>query len=75
MKVRDVMTSPVVTGYLGGHDPHWVRKASGRTARDLMTPIGTVATPDDDLALAARRTLAAREPEPRLTGPLIPPLQ
>jgi CBS domain-containing protein len=39
--------------YLRDRDPAWVRKASGATARELMTRVVTTAAPDDDLATAA----------------------
>ena len=47
----------LVVDYLRGHDPAWVRRASGATARELMTPVVTTASPDDDLRTAARRML------------------
>ena len=47
----------LVSEYLRGHDPQWVRKASGLTAADLMTAAPATAGPDDDLAVAARRML------------------
>lgn len=43
--------------YLRDRDPAWVRKASGATARELMTRVVITAAPDDDLATAARRML------------------
>lgn len=43
--------------YLEGHDPQWVRKGSARTAAALMTMNPITASPDDDLAVAARRML------------------
>ena len=88
-------------GLVRGRHPEWVAKGAGRTARDVMTPAVEVASPDEDLAVAARRMLEgghkrlpvvdadgrvvgvvavdgrveAREEEPRLSGPLVPPLR
>ena len=47
----------VVADVLRGRDPEWVRKGAGRTAREVMTAEVAVATPDEDLAVAARRML------------------
>jgi CBS domain-containing protein len=45
----------MVADYLAGRDPQWVRKAAGRTARDVMTTGAETVTPDDEVAVAARR--------------------
>jgi CBS domain-containing protein len=50
----------LVAEYLRGHDPQWVRKGAARTARDLMTAAPAAASPDEDLATAARRMLELR---------------
>lgn len=47
----------LVADCLRGRDPQWVRKAAGRTATDVMTAAPATASPDDDLAVAARRML------------------
>lgn len=47
----------LVADYLRGRDPQWVRKAAGRTATDVMTAAPATASPDDDLAVAARHML------------------
>ena len=47
----------MVADYLRGRDPQWVRKASGRTAIDVMTGASATASPDDEIAVAARRML------------------
>jgi CBS domain-containing protein len=47
----------LVAELLRGDDPQWVRKASGRTARELMTAAPVTVSPDDLLAVAARRML------------------
>jgi CBS domain-containing protein len=44
----------LVLDYLRDRDPAWVRKASGTTARDLMTQVVTTASPDDELRVVAR---------------------
>lgn len=44
----------LVLDYLRDRDPAWVRKASGTTARDLMTRVVTTASPDDELRVIAR---------------------
>ena len=44
----------LVLDYLRDRDPAWVRKASGTTARDLMTQVVTTASPDDELRVIAR---------------------
>lgn len=44
----------LVLDYLRDRDPAWVRKASGTTARDLMTREVTTASPDDELRVIAR---------------------
>lgn len=44
----------LVLDYLRDRDPAWVRKASGTTARDLMTRLVTTASPDDELRVIAR---------------------
>lgn len=43
--------------YLRDRDPAWVRKASGSTARELMTHIVTTAAEDDEVRVAARAML------------------
>lgn len=47
----------MLTDYLQGHDPQWVRKGAARTAAELMTTNPVTASPDEDLAVAARRML------------------
>ena len=47
----------LVADYLRGRDPKWVSKAAGLTALELMTAAPATATPEDDLAVAARRLL------------------
>lgn len=47
----------LVADFLRGRDPAWLRKASGTTARELMTSVVTTASPDDELRVAARRML------------------
>lgn len=47
----------VLADLLRGRNPDWVAKGAGRTARDVMTAAVVVATPDEDLAAAARRML------------------
>lgn len=44
----------LVVDYLRGHDPQWVRKAAGSTARELMTMAPVTVAPGDDLAVAAQ---------------------
>ncbi|HLT70418.1 MAG TPA: CBS domain-containing protein [Acidimicrobiales bacterium] len=50
----------LVVDYLRGHDPQWVRKAAGRTARELMTMAPVTVAPGDDLAVAAQFMLEFR---------------
>ena len=45
----------LVADYFRGQDPQWVRKAAGRTARDVMTADVTTTSPDDDITAVARR--------------------
>lgn len=45
----------MVHDYLRDRNPASVRKASGTTAREIMTHAVTTASPDDDLRVAARR--------------------
>jgi CBS domain-containing protein len=47
----------LIADFLRDRDPEWVRKGSGRTAREVMTASPTTVSPDDDLAVAARRML------------------
>jgi CBS domain-containing protein len=47
----------LVLDYLRDRDPSWVRKASGTTARELMTHTVTTAAPDEDLRATARHML------------------
>lgn len=47
----------LVADYLRGDDPGWLRKASGGTAGEIMTREVTIASPDDELRVAARRML------------------
>ena len=47
----------LVGDYLRGRDPQWVRKAAGRTARELMTASTATASPDESVADAARTML------------------
>ncbi len=47
----------IVTDYLQGKDPQWVRKGAARTAAELMTANPATASPDEELAVAARRML------------------
>ncbi len=65
----------LVLDYLRDRDPAWVRKASGTTARDLMTREVTTASPDDELRVIARvllesghRRLPVVRADGRLTG-------
>src|SRR5690606_3119763 len=51
--------APVVD-YLPSHDPQWVRKAAGSTARELMTMAPVTVAPGDDLAVAAQFMLEFR---------------
>lgn len=46
--------------FLHDRDPQWVRKASARTARELMTGVPDTASPDDTLAYVARRMIEGR---------------
>ncbi|MFO7280520.1 MAG: CBS domain-containing protein [Thermoanaerobacterales bacterium] len=50
----------LVVDYLRGHDPQWVRKAAGSTARELMTMAPVTVAPGDDLAVAAQFMLEFR---------------
>ncbi|HEY7042259.1 MAG TPA: CBS domain-containing protein [Nocardioidaceae bacterium] len=50
----------LIGDYLRGFDPGWVRKASARTARELMTAAPDVARPDEQVADVARRMLEER---------------
>jgi CBS domain-containing protein len=45
----------LVLDYRRGCDPAWVRRASGATARELMTCMVSTVAPDDDLGEAAHR--------------------
>jgi len=45
---------------LSARDHHWVRKAAGWTAGEVMTKNVTTCGPDDELPLIARRMLEAR---------------
>ena len=47
----------VLADLLRGRQPDWVAKGAGRTARDVMTAAVSVATADEELAVAARRML------------------
>jgi CBS domain-containing protein len=47
----------LVADHLHDRDPAWVRKASGTTARTIMTRAVTTASPDDELRVAARAML------------------
>jgi CBS domain-containing protein len=47
----------LLADYLRGRDPQWVRKASGATARAMMSSAPSACTPDEDVAVAARRML------------------
>jgi CBS domain-containing protein len=47
----------LVVDHLRGRDPQWVRKSSGRVARELMSNVLSVVTPDEEVAAAARRML------------------
>jgi CBS domain-containing protein len=47
----------LVIDHLTGREPDWISKAQGRLARDLMTQKVETASPDEDLATAARRML------------------
>ena len=44
----------LVAAHLTGHDPAWVRRASGLTAAEIMTSAVATARPDDDVRTAAR---------------------
>ena len=50
----------LVIDHMTGRDPDWIRKATGRHARDLMTQKVETVSPDEDLATAARRMLDGR---------------
>jgi CBS-domain-containing membrane protein len=50
----------LVADYLRGRDPQWVRKASGRTAGEVMTTAAATAGPDEEVGVAARRMLENR---------------
>lgn len=50
----------LIGNYLRGHDPQWVRKASGQRAATLMTGAVDTTTPDANIADAARRMLEAK---------------
>jgi CBS domain-containing protein len=47
----------VIRDYLAGRDPEWIRKSGARTASDLMTMDVDTSSPNDNLAIAARRML------------------
>ena len=47
----------LIADHLRNRDPAWLRKASGTTAREIMTHAVTTASPDDELRVAARRML------------------
>lgn len=47
----------LVTDFLRGRDPQWVRKGAGRTAREVMTASPAAVSPDDELGVAARHML------------------
>jgi CBS domain-containing protein len=47
----------LIVDFLCERDPQWIRKASGRTASELMTAAPTIAAPDDDVNVAAQRML------------------
>lgn len=47
----------LIFDFLRERDPQWVRKAAGRTAKELMTGMPATASPDDDLGSAARRMI------------------
>ncbi len=44
---------------LRDRDPAWVRRVSGTTARELMSPGVMTASPDDELRVTARRMIEA----------------
>jgi CBS-domain-containing membrane protein len=46
--------------HLGGRDTSWVKKASARTAADVMTTEVDTVPPDEDVTTAARRMLDGR---------------
>lgn len=48
----------LLAGYFAGHDPRWLRKTAGLVAAELMTPHPVTASPDEPVAVAARRMLA-----------------
>jgi CBS domain-containing protein len=47
----------LLSDYLKGRDPAWVRKAGGLTARELMTAAVATAEPEEEVGAAARRML------------------
>lgn len=47
----------LVAGYFSGHDPQWLRKATGMTAADVMTRSVITARPADTIDVAARRMI------------------
>ncbi|HZQ26753.1 MAG TPA: CBS domain-containing protein [Acidimicrobiales bacterium] len=67
----------LVAEYFAGHDPRWVRKASGRTASEVMTSVVVSVSPTADLSVAARlmlehsvRRLPVLDDDQRLVGML-----
>lgn len=46
--------------FLHDRDPQWVRKAGGRSAREVMTGDPDTASPEDSIAVIARRMIEAR---------------
>jgi CBS-domain-containing membrane protein len=47
----------LVRDHLTGREPAWIGKSTARVARELMTEVVETASPDDDLAVVARRML------------------
>ena len=50
----------LVGDYLAGADPHWLRKAGGTTAADVMTAKVVTAAADERIEVAARRMLGSK---------------
>ncbi|HLG00496.1 MAG TPA: CBS domain-containing protein [Acidimicrobiia bacterium] len=50
----------LLADYLAGRDPGWLSRASGTTARDVMSPRVVTTHPGEDLRVAARRMLEQR---------------
>jgi CBS domain-containing protein len=49
-----------ISAFLHDRDPQWLRKASGRTARELMNAAPLTTTPDEPLSAVALEMLETR---------------